>query len=113
VGSAAAHAKQETRPVRVLPPGPVESGQLVVGDLVVAGRDVHNEKATVVVALDRGADVSLVDFAPESGYLIFVVPRAVHHSLNSIRAATSKGPTFRELTFGMEKLRTLRFRDLF
>jgi hypothetical protein len=38
--------------------GLYECGRLVVGDLVAAGGDVHDEEAAVVVALDLGVDLS-------------------------------------------------------
>lgn len=78
VGSAATHAQQEERPVRVLLPCSIESGQIVVGDLIVAGGDVYDQKVTVVVVFDCGADVSLVGFAPESDCFLFGVPGAIH-----------------------------------
>lgn len=59
VDGAAAHAEQEELPVRILLFVPSESGQIIVGDLVVAGGDIHNQKATVVAMFDLGADVPL------------------------------------------------------
>jgi hypothetical protein len=48
----------EERAFRVSLRGLYECGRLVVGDLVAAGGDVHDEEAAVVVALDIGADLS-------------------------------------------------------
>lgn len=82
VGGATAHTQPEERPVRVLLLGPPESGQLVVSDLVVASGNVYDQKATVVVVLNPGADISLVDFAPAPGYFLFGVLRIIHNSIS-------------------------------
>lgn len=43
--------------------------QVVVGDLVIAARNVQDQKATTVLGLDRGPDIALVKFPTPAGYL--------------------------------------------
>lgn len=92
MGGAAPHAQQEEGSIGVLLLGSVESGQLVVGDLVVAGGDVHDQEASVVVALDRGTYVALVDLTPEPGCILFGVLGAILHNHHSTRAELEKVP---------------------
>jgi hypothetical protein len=60
---------------------PLGGHKVLIGDLVVAGDDVHHKESSRVLGLDLGTDLAFVDLAPAPGYLFPGVSRIRHGSI--------------------------------